>query len=140
MDIPVLGQVPDPADLAAIIALVAAVDDAQRREDADAFLSLMRDDAVWVTGGGRRLYGLPAISEFTRAVLPGATAASFASYEPDHILFVTPDVAVVNVNQRYVARDGSSPDELGSPVYVLLRESGGWRIAAAQNTPIPGEG
>lgn len=138
------GQIPSQADVDAILALVAAVEEAQSKEDADAFLALFRDDdSLWVTGHGKRLYGRDTISEFTRRVLPGATKESYATYTPDHLLFVRPDIAVVNVNQKYARRPGSTaelPVETGSPVYFLAKDDGEWRIAAAQNTVVVPEG
>ena len=132
------GQVPSTDDVAEIVALVAAVEDAQRREDADAFLALFREDAVWVTGHGKHLYGRDTIAEFTRRVLPGATRDSYATYAPDHLLFVRPDIAVVNVNQHYARRPDSTaslPVDTGSPVYFLAKDTT-WKIAAAQNTVV----
>lgn len=133
------GQIPSPADVDAILALVATVEEAQSKEDADAFLALFRDDALWVTGHGKRLYGRDTIAEFTRRVLPGATKESYATYTPDHLLFVRPDIAVVNVNQKYARRPGSTAElsvETGSPVYFLAKDDGEWQIAAAQNTVV----
>jgi uncharacterized protein (TIGR02246 family) len=133
------GTVPSEADVDAIVALVATVEEAQSKEDADAFLALFREDALWVTGHGKRLYGRDTIAEFTRRVLPGATTDSYATYTPDHLLFVRPDIAVVNVNQKYAVRAGSTaelPVETGSPVYFLAKDAGEWRIAAAQNTVV----
>ncbi len=36
---------------------VVAVEHAQNNERPDDFLGLFREDAVWTTGGGKRLYG-----------------------------------------------------------------------------------
>jgi len=139
----ITGQIPSQADVDTILSLVASVEEAQSKEDADAFLALFREDALWVTGHGKRLYGRDTISEFTRRVLPGATKESYATYTPDHLLFVRPDIAVVNVNQKYALRPGSTvelPVETGSPVYFLAKDNGEWRIAAAQNTVVVPEG
>lgn len=136
-DMNISGDTPSSADVDSITELVAAVDHTQRTEDADGFLALLRPDAVWVTGHGKRLYGLPTITEFAHRVLPGATADSYATYTPDHILFVRPDIAVVNVTQKYFLR--ASPEEpasIGSPVYFVSKVDGQWRIAAAQNTTV----
>lgn len=135
----ITGQIPSAADVDLILALVAKVEQAQRTEDADAFLALFREDAVWITGHGKRLYGRDTIAEFTRRVLPGATKDSYATYSADHLLFVRPDIAVVNVNQKYALLPGSTielPVETGSPVYFLAKDAGEWRIAAAQNTVV----
>ncbi|PWV78524.1 conserved hypothetical protein [Prauserella marina] len=58
-------------DIAAIKKVVAIAEHAQNNELPDEFLSLFRHDAIWTTGGGKRLYGLDAIATFTRQVLPG---------------------------------------------------------------------
>ena len=46
-----------PDDVAALIELVAVIEQVQRTEDADGFLALFDADAVWVTGAGLRLVG-----------------------------------------------------------------------------------
>lgn len=89
---------------------------------------------------GRRLTGRDEISEFTHRVLPGAMRHSTATYQIVHILFIRPDIAVVNVLQQPVTLDRRPIDTQpqGSPVYVLARNHGAWQIAAGQNTRITG--
>jgi hypothetical protein len=57
------------------------------------------------------------------------------------LLFVRPDIAVVNVNQQYVRREGSSADVLpvehGRPVYFLAKDDGSWQFAAAHTVVVP---
>ncbi|WP_280397194.1 SgcJ/EcaC family oxidoreductase [Nocardia carnea] len=128
-----------PADteaaLAAIHAVVDTVAQAQANEDVDRFAALFRADALWTTGHGKRLYGQPAIAEFTARVLPGSTAHGRATYEIEHILFLRPDVAAVKVRQRYYTTAGDLESE-GTPLYVMTRENGHWMLAANQNTPV----
>lgn len=78
------------------------------------------------------------IARFTRSVLPGAMPESTATYDVEHVLFVRPDVAVVNIRQRPRRLDGSPLDDVpeGRPVYVLARNQGEWQIAAGQNTQV----
>ncbi|MFE3753925.1 SgcJ/EcaC family oxidoreductase [Nocardia tengchongensis] len=103
---------------------------AQRAEDAGTFLALFHPDAIWTTGGGKFLNGLNGlneISEFTHAVLPGATKDGYATYEPFFIRFIRPDVAAVKVRQRYF----DHADELqaqGSPLYGMTKEDGRWLL------------
>ncbi|NNH73046.1 SgcJ/EcaC family oxidoreductase [Nocardia uniformis] len=123
------------ADIEALHAVVAAVDKAQRAEDADAFLALFHPDAIWTTGGGKFLNGLDEISAFTRAVLPGATKDGYATYEAFFIRFIRPDVAAVKVRQQYFTHDGELSAE-GSPLYGMTKEDGRWVITFAQNTPV----
>lgn len=130
----ITGTIPSQDDVDQILALLTTVDHAQRTEDPDAFLGVFREDALWVTGHGKRLYGRDAIGTFTRKVLPGATTDTYATYEPDHLLFVRPDIAVLNVNQTYRQREDDKPLDHGSPIYFLAKDNNTWRIAAAQNT------
>jgi uncharacterized protein (TIGR02246 family) len=121
------------ADVEALVRRVAEVERTQQQEDVDGFLALFDPMAVWVTGGGRRLIGLDVIGEFTRAVLPGAFTEGSVTYEVEHVLFITPDVALTGVSQQYVDRDGN-PTSAGLPSYVWRRTDGAWRIIVGQNT------
>jgi uncharacterized protein (TIGR02246 family) len=120
-------------DVAALIERVAALERTQREEDVEGFLALFDPQAVWVTGGGRRLIGLDTIAAFTREVLPGAMSDGSVSYEVEHILFIAPDVALTGVRQQYVDLEGH-PTASGLPSYVWRRSDGTWRIVAGQNT------
>ncbi|MFI6576097.1 SgcJ/EcaC family oxidoreductase [Nocardiopsis sp. NPDC050513] len=122
----------------AIAAVVAEVERAQREEDVDAFVALFREDAIWTTAHGRRLFGRQEIAEFTRKVLPGAMRDLLPRYEVEHVQFIRPDVAAVKVRQRYLTRDGDpAPDEPeGTPLYVMSEEDGRWTLTAAQNTQV----
>lgn len=79
-----------------------------------------------------------------------------ATYAVDLILFIRPDIAAVKIRQRPVSRaDGRLLDEVfhgsedpsalmaahpeaipGTPTYVLAKDDGVWRVAAAQNTQV----
>jgi uncharacterized protein (TIGR02246 family) len=125
-------------DVRDLIALVAEIERSQRAEDADGFLALFDPAAIWVNGAGRRLIGLDEISDFTRAVLPGAMADASVNYEVEHIAFVTPDVALTGVRQQYLDGEGKplASDGAGSPTYLWSRTGGTWRIVAGQNTAV----
>ncbi|MFZ4266053.1 SgcJ/EcaC family oxidoreductase [Streptomyces arboris] len=155
---PTVIGIPAPQeDVDAIVTFVAGVQEAQQSARPDAFLSGFREDAIWTTAHGKRLTGLPAIGAFTRKVLPPqADSPVTATYTVDLILFIRPDVAAVKIRQRPATRDGGrfldevfhgqeDPAELvaahpeavpGTPTYVLAKDDGVWRIAAAQNTPV----
>ncbi|KHL17123.1 UNVERIFIED_CONTAM: EcaC [Mumia flava] len=131
-------EAPDPtrvAELAALHALVAAVEHAQQNELVDEFLDLFREDAIWTTGHGKRLFGRDAIAEFTAQVLPGSSTLGTTTYELEHVLFIRPDVAAVKVRQRFFTADGM-PESEGSPMYVVAKEAGRWLLTANQNTPV----
>ncbi|MFB9905775.1 SgcJ/EcaC family oxidoreductase [Allokutzneria oryzae] len=124
------------AEIEAIKKVVADVQHTQQNELPDEFVSLFREDAIWTTAHGRRLIGRDAISEFTHQVLPGAMTGSTATYEVEHVLFIRPEVAAVKVRQRYLTLDGEPMpgDSEGSPLYVMAKEGGQWRLVAGQNT------
>jgi uncharacterized protein (TIGR02246 family) len=125
-------------DVRDLVGLVAEIERAQQQEDVDGFLALFAPSAVWVNGSGRRLIGLDEISEFTRAVLPGAMADGSVTYEVEHVAFVTPDVALTGVRQQYLDGEGKSlaADGAGSPTYLWFRADGTWKIVAGQNTAV----
>lgn len=121
-------------DISAIRKLVATVEHAQNNELPDEFLALFRPDAIWTTGGGKRLFGLEAISEFTRQVLPGGMKGMSVAFELEHMIFIRPDVAAVKLRQVYTTPDGL---DVGTPLWVLSKEDGRWLIAASQNMAAP---
>lgn len=124
-----------------LIQLVAALEQSQLTEDPDAFLVLFDSEAVWVTGGGRRLVGLAEIEAFTRMVLPGWMNGGSVSYTVRHVRFLTDDVAVTSVDQEYFDVDGSpfSPRQRGMPTYTWCRRGNDWKIINGQNTPVATE-
>ncbi|MGP4043245.1 SgcJ/EcaC family oxidoreductase [Streptomyces sp. 2A115] len=135
---PPLGEQTRAAEIEAIKQVVATVEYAQRNELVEEFVGLFREDAIWTTGHGRRLFGRDAISEFTNKVLPGAMKDSSATYEVVHVVFVRPDVAAVKVRQRYATLDGvpAEGQPEGSPLYVMSKENGRWLLTACQNTEV----
>jgi uncharacterized protein (TIGR02246 family) len=135
-DFPSPGPVELEDEVTAIHELVATVQRVQQLELVDEFVALFRADAIWTTGGGKRLFGRAAIAEFTAQVLPGWTAeGSSATYEVEHVLFIRPDVAAVKVKQQYFTPAGV-PEGSGTPVYVVAKEDGRWLLTACQNTPV----
>lgn len=135
MTSPHLAPVDD--DLAALHQLVKEVERVQAEEDVAAFVALFREDAIWTTAHGKRLFGRDAIAEFTAQVLPGSSAHGRATYDVEHVLFIRPDVAAVKVVQRYHDATGALESE-GSPLYVAAREDGRWLLTANQNTVVLG--
>ena len=126
------------AEIEAITRVVHILEHAQQNELPDEFVGLFRQDAIWTTGGGKRLIGRDEISAFTHQVLPGAMKDSTATYEVAHVLFIRPDVAAVKVRQRPVTLAGKPIEgqSEGSPLYVMAKEGGQWLIVAGQNTVV----
>ena len=125
-------------DIAEIEKLVATVQHAQQNELAEEFIDQFREDAIWTTAHGKRLTGRDEIATFTRQVLPGATKLGTATYEVVHVVFIRPDVAAVKIRQRPIKPDGTpaTDENEGSPLYVVSKEDGQWKIAAGQNTKV----
>jgi uncharacterized protein (TIGR02246 family) len=135
-------MIPDRSqDLASIRQFVKAVETTQWHRDADAFLALFRPDAVWTNPLGRRLTGHKEIAAFTRQGLAVTPDDVFATYEVEHVQFLSEDVAAVNVRSRPVQADGTpivgASD--GAKLYVLVRENGSWKFAVGHNILIKDE-
>ena len=126
------------ADLEAIHEVVSTVQHTTQHELVDDFLALFRPDAIWTTGGGKRLLGRDEIAAFTREVLPGGMKGLTMTMEVVHVLFVRADVAAVKVRQIYTSSDGRPNEAEGefSPLFVMAKEDGRWRLVACQNTPV----
>ncbi len=126
------------ADLEAIKLVVAAVQHATQNELVQEFVDLFRDDAIWTTGGGKRLFGRDEIAAYTRIMLPGGMTGLTMTMDIEHVLFIRPDVAAVKVRQLYTSTDGS-PNESegeGTPMFVMAKEGERWRLVACQNTGV----
>lgn len=156
MKLQVAGVTVPQEDVDAIVALVSGVEHAQQNALPEVFMSAFRSDTVWTTAHGKRLTGFEEINAFTHKVLPSTIEHPVtATYEAEYILFIRPDIAAVKIRQRPVTRDGQPLDEVfrghddpatlvadhpdavpGTPLYVLAKDDGEWRIAAAQNTKV----
>jgi uncharacterized protein (TIGR02246 family) len=125
-------------EIDAIRQVIATVQHSQQKELVDEFVGLFRQDAIWTTAHGKRLFGRDEIAAFTQRVLPGAMKDSTAAYQLEHVLFIRPDVAAVKVCQRYTTHDGEPIEgqKQGSPLYVMAQDDGHWRLVACQNTEV----
>jgi uncharacterized protein (TIGR02246 family) len=123
-------------EIEAIRQVVATIQHTQQNELPGDFVALFREDAMWTTGHGKRLFGRDEISAFTHQVLPGSMKQSTATYDVEHVLFIRSDVAAVKVRQRPVTLDGEPIEgqNEGSPLYVMAKDDGRWRLVACQNT------
>jgi uncharacterized protein (TIGR02246 family) len=126
------------ADIEAMKEVVATVQHATQNELVEEFVGLFRGDAIWTTGGGKRLFGRDEISAFTRQVLPGGMKGLRISMEVTHVLFIRADVAAVKVRQLYTSDDGRPSDDVGegTPMFVMAKEDGQWLLVACQNTGV----
>ncbi len=122
-----------------VLAVLSRLADAWNDGDAAAYASLFTEDADYVTFFGMNMPGRAVIESAHRSLFEGPLKGSklvAGSGEPK-VRFVRPDVAIV------VSGGGSSPAG-GEPepgrestlTYVLVEESGGWRVASFQNTRV----
>jgi uncharacterized protein (TIGR02246 family) len=109
--------------------VVSSVQHATQNELVDEFLALFRPDAIWTTGGGKRLLGLEEIAAFTRQALPGGMQGLTMSMEVLPVLFIRADVAAVKVRQIYTSSDGQPNEAEGelTPLFVMAKDNGTWR-------------
>ncbi|CAL9543528.1 hypothetical protein SUDANB121_04306 [Nocardiopsis dassonvillei] len=119
-------------------AVVAALEHSQRERLPEEFIGLFREDAIWTTGHGERLFGRDEIAAFTRRVLPGSAQEGAVFYEVEHVLFLRPDVAAVKARATYRDPDGAQIGNQGSPMYVMTKEGDRWSPTADRNTEILG--
>jgi len=124
-------------DLTAIHNLVAAVD--RHQSDVEEFIALHHRDVVLVNIAGRRVRGREALREAMTAGLNSPLAKVFTRLEVEDICFIRPDVALVSC-AKHVSDERGQEDSMptrGSLTFTVVREPDGWKIAAAQTTPIP---
>jgi len=129
---------PPAAELEAIAKVVGQFEHAQQNELPEQFIALFRADAIWTTAHGKLLLGRDEIAAFTRRVLPGAMKEATAAYDVAHVVFIRPDVAAVKVRQRPITHGGEpiAGRNEGTPMLVMAKDNGAWRIVAAQNTEV----
>jgi uncharacterized protein (TIGR02246 family) len=136
------------AEIEAIKQVVATVEHATQNELVEEFLGLFRPDAIWTTGGGRRLFGHDEIAAFTRQVLPGGMKGLTITMEVTYVLFIRADVAAVKVRQIYTSNERANAEALGfagqpneaegegTPLFVMAKEDERWLLVACQNTGV----
>ncbi|WP_037310553.1 SgcJ/EcaC family oxidoreductase [Amycolatopsis orientalis] len=122
-----------------VLAVLGRLADAWNEGDAAAYARLFTEDADYVTFFGTNMPGRAVIESAHRALFEGPLKGSKLADgggEPK-VRFIRPDVAIV------VAGGGSSlaggkpePGRESTLTYVLVKESGGWRVASFQNTRV----
>jgi uncharacterized protein (TIGR02246 family) len=72
----------------------------------------------------------------------GPLGEQFAHCELDDVVFLRRDVAVAHKRAWATDADGRrlQVDHAMVALYVFVKEDGRWRVAARQNTPVPGAG
>lgn len=127
------------ADIAAIHALIADVEDGFNQKDADLMSRPFTRNAVAVGVNGAEVHGLDQMLEVSRAALDGFLRDQHARYELGDITFLRPDVAIAHKRAFATSADGRRLDAGHAMValYVFVKEDDRWWAAARQNTLVP---
>jgi uncharacterized protein (TIGR02246 family) len=144
-------DVPAPAQgkgkaQAAVDALVAELQSAWNRHDAEIADRHFSADVAWGSPYGVTVHGFDVLFPIHQRLKQENRGGRWARYEIDRVLPISDDVIVAHVARL-------APDANGAPVrgssddafsemamYVLVRRDDHWWLAAGQNTPIRLEG
>jgi uncharacterized protein (TIGR02246 family) len=127
-------------DAAEIRAIIAGMTDAWAAGDGNAFGRHFAADADYTVWNGRYLRGREAIAEGHTRIFNTVYKDTRLRLDVTNIRLVRPGVAVAHAVGSVVGKDESFPDRpTVTPVFVLTREDGRWRIAVFHNTRIDPE-
>lgn len=120
----------------AIKQIIANMERAHNQHDADELDRHFTSDATWVNVFGARLSGWQQINEVHKTLYKGPLQNSYARYQVVNISFVRSDVVIAHIRQYPTTPEGEIIEEgQGSlAIYVMVKESGVWKVAAGQNT------
>ncbi|MFI7120648.1 SgcJ/EcaC family oxidoreductase [Amycolatopsis sp. NPDC049868] len=122
-----------------VLAVLGKLADAWNDGDAAAYASHFTEDADYVTFFGMNMPGRAIIESAHRALFEGPLRGSklVAGGGEPKVRFVRPDVAIVVSGGGSSLSDGEpEPGRESTLTYVLVEESGGWRVASFQNTRV----
>lgn len=126
-------------DIAAIHRIVADIETAFNTNDPDLMNAHFATDGSAVNAVGHRLRGIDAMREAAVAGLSGFLRDQYVRYEVTDVEFLRADVALAYKSARATDAAGT-PLNVGHDMvalYVPVKESGRWWIAARQNTLVP---
>lgn len=115
-------------------AVSALIDSLQRgfdTGDADVYDSMFAGDILWGTPKGMVLKGYSTLNPIHRHMMGGEPVEPASRFDVAQVVSPTPGVVVAQI--RRSALDGGFSE---MAMYVLIRHTGQWRVAAGQNTPI----
>ncbi|WP_410658057.1 SgcJ/EcaC family oxidoreductase [Amycolatopsis sp. lyj-112] len=122
-----------------VLSVLSRLTDAWNDGDAAAYARLFTEDADYVTFFGMNMPGRVVIENAHRALFEGPLKGSKlvgGGSEPK-VRFVRPDVAIVVIGGgSSLNGDQPEPGRTSTLTYVLVEESGGWRVASFQNTRV----
>lgn len=136
------GEAADDTDTAAIQEIIADTETAFNTNDPALLNAHFAADASAVNAVGHRIRGIDAMDDAARTGLTGFLHDQYVRYEVTDVTFPRPDVAIAHKAATATDSDGR-PIRVGHDMvamYVLVKESGRWWIAARANTLVPDSG
>jgi uncharacterized protein (TIGR02246 family) len=122
----------------AVKAVIAATIEAFNKHDAKAWTRLCLPAARLVTVRGESMQGVAEIENGLAAIFHGRGRNAVLKTLSVAVTFVRPDVALAHVTNEMsgvAAPDGQvQPPHRELSIRVLVKDGGGWRIAAFHNT------
>ena len=127
----------DGADDAAIRENVRQLEAGWNAKSGAQFAKPFAEDADYVIINGTYIKGREAIAQGHQRIFDTFYKESTLSLSVKQVRMLRPDVAVVHVTatNRY-KRDGEAQVAEAILTLVMTKESGGWKIAAFQNTQV----
>lgn len=129
------------ADLKAIDALFARLNDAWNKGNGEAYGNCFTEDADYVTFMGQHLKGRKQIADVHQMLFHGPLKGSVLEYSSLSDLqprFITPDVAIVHaIGEVRLAEHAYDPNDRGSiNTNVVVKQNGEWKVTAFHNCRI----
>ncbi|HXU87237.1 MAG TPA: SgcJ/EcaC family oxidoreductase [Methylomirabilota bacterium] len=122
-------------------AVMAATTEAFNKHDATAWTRFCLPGARLVTVRGESMQGVAEIEKGLAAIFHGRGRNAALRTLAVAVTFIRPDVALAHVTNEMsgvAAPDGQlQPPHRELSIRVLVKDGGGWRIAAFQNTICP---
>jgi uncharacterized protein (TIGR02246 family) len=132
-----------PADLDAILRVIAGLEKAWNNADGEDYGLWFQDDAEFVNVWGMYARGRKQIAEGHDLIFRTVYARSTLQIVPMNMRAISDEVAVAHMRARLsVPRGPMTGDHDALPSATLVREAGAWKIAAFHNTfvKLPAQG
>ena len=113
-----------------------------RQSDVELLMDLHTNDTIIVNFAGRRVHGQRAFRDAMRKALETPLSRVLTTVHVDDVRFVRPDVAIASCtktirDERNNTESVEAPlPDVGAMSYVVVKDTGRWRIALAQTTPV----
>jgi uncharacterized protein (TIGR02246 family) len=128
-----------PPDLHTLVKKYEGVFNAHRASAVAAFFS---KDADMIVGSGPKIVGREAIQEWWAHYFSRIDEQRKGTFAIDSVRVVAPEVVLINLDTKTAGRRSTGeelPTRLARGTWVVVRQSGEWRIAALRAFPAVGE-